>query len=327
VGLIVFRVDGSHEVGLGHLMRCFALADAFDSFGYTCRFFGSSPDNLNSTGHRRHTDPMPGGLRDWSDGAFLSAIAQASVLVTDSYAIDQTWQAKCPIPLLAISDDAGTAQKCDLRLLPTTIDDDLEPTALGGPEHALISHGYRSHRTVPHTGTRLLVSCGAGKDGGLPIRIANALAANAQRIGDTKVTLVIGSSETAAIRETQALCSELENFEAKGFVNDMAGLAADHDVAIGCPATSSLERCCLGLSQILIPIADNQLTLAAALDRHSAALVLSPDTSIDQLGEAIVSVLNDLNLRKRLAGTAFRLVDGQGCERVVKAVEERLLNK
>ena len=99
----------------------------------------------------------------------------------------------------------------------------------------------------------------------------------------------------------------------------MAALTADHDIAIGTPAGAALERCCLGLAQIVIPIADNQITLAGDLAKAGAVVALPPDASTGQIAAALRDLVDDPKRRAKFAQAGFRLIDGKGAERVADA--------
>jgi RimJ/RimL family protein N-acetyltransferase len=98
----------------------------------------------------------------------------------------------------------------------------------------------------------------------------------------------------------------------------MARLMRDADVAIGAAGTTSWERCCLGLPAILLVLAENQRTGAAALADVGAALAVD---SVEAVGPALQGLLDDPEHLSRMSAAAFAIVDGRGTSRVVRALE------
>ena len=145
---IVFRVDASIEMGIGHVMRCLTLADALSDAGvqshFVCREHpGNLIDQITRRGHQVH--PLPRcqtghravGIEtqksqlehahwlgcDWLTDAqqTLNSIASldADWLIVDHYALDERWE-KLLRPacnkIMVIDDLADRYHDCDLLL-------------------------------------------------------------------------------------------------------------------------------------------------------------------------------------------------------------------
>ena len=111
---VLFRVDASHEIGTGHVMRCLTLADALASGGSDCRFLMRDlPGHLAAVvaahGHAVRMLPRPSGspcpnVEDpahaawlgvpwWQDATETAGLAgNPTWIVADSYALDCRWQ-------------------------------------------------------------------------------------------------------------------------------------------------------------------------------------------------------------------------------------------
>ena len=77
--------DGGANVGLGHAMRCCALADAMDKLGFTARVFIDPDAGLGDYLHKRGWCPQ---FSRHSEEDLLNAVSGAKVVVFDSYRID-----------------------------------------------------------------------------------------------------------------------------------------------------------------------------------------------------------------------------------------------
>lgn len=322
---IVFRTDGGPKIGLGHVMRCIALAEALARRGHFCRFAGAVPAMLQGRLPGGAPLAMPGGAEDWASAAFRALTEDSDLLVTDHYALDAAWQARSPVPVVAITDPPYLDQHGAMMVLPTAFTaPPAWPDALLAPDHCLIRAEFAAARRAPKRGARLLVSAGGGADAGLTERIVDALASD-PKLAPDGLTVVLG---TASLERRARVADKLAGIADARIVEhvaDMASLTDAHDIAIGAPGGSALERACLGLAQILIPIAGNQLALAVALAERGAALVLPAEADAAEIADAIRRAIDDPALRAGLAASGFALVDGRGSERVADAIESRLL--
>lgn len=323
--MVVFRVDGTHAVGFGHFFRCLALADAFRVAGWDVVFAGTVPDFMApQLAGMTTTGPLPGGSADWQQPIFQEAIQGADLLVTDMYAIDRAWRAMSPIPVVAIADDPDEVGDAALGVLPTWFNPtDGAPHMLTAPDHVLIRRDFQRLRHEPKRGDRLLINCGGGDDKGLTLAVLRALreAAPLRSLGGT---VVLGAADDAYVRAVTEALSGLPRMQLRTAVRDMAELVAAHDWAFGCPAGAALERACLGLAQVLTPIATNQAALGAAFAARGAAQLLPAGASAEEISSTLAALLGDPRRRSALAASGFAMIDGRGPARVVVAAEELL---
>lgn len=143
---VVFRVDASVQIGIGHVMRCLTLAGALTAAGVTCHFIcrvhvGNLIELISKAGHQVHRlsgSDIPrkvacateSGLAhaDWlgvsqeTDAEQCKSILaqlEPDWLILDHYALDEEWQ-QILRPwyrkLLVIDDLADRKHGCDLLL-------------------------------------------------------------------------------------------------------------------------------------------------------------------------------------------------------------------
>ena len=310
-------------MGLGHLTRCIALAEAFAASGHTCQFVGSVPDFLAQTIPGEMPLSCAGPEHDWTNDEFIALAGNASLLVTDHYEIGADWQSHSPAPVLAITDPPLRPQHCELLLLPTVFDAEIKG-AMTAPAHCLLRSAVKAARREPKQGKRLLVSCGGGQDNGLTVRILDALISD-DKLKEIQATIVVPDAAAGSIEVGERVAA-LSNAQLVSNVTDMAGLIAAHDIAIGAPGGSALERACLGLAQILVPIAKNQEALGTAFAARNCAIVLPANAGLQGIAAALRMLVSDDALRKSMASNGFALVDGRGAERVVAKVEKRMFH-
>jgi UDP-2,4-diacetamido-2,4,6-trideoxy-beta-L-altropyranose hydrolase len=145
---IIFRVDASIEMGIGHVMRCLTLADALKTEGSYCHFVcrehpGNLIDQIASRGHqvyplatakicqqaeKTEAERTQPSHASWLGCDWLTDARQTSAhietlnvdwLVVDHYALDYHWE-KYLRPLckkiMVIDDLADRNHECDLLL-------------------------------------------------------------------------------------------------------------------------------------------------------------------------------------------------------------------
>lgn len=354
---VVFRVDASVEMGLGHLTRCVTLANALAQSGMRACFLMRShaaglAHLVESQGHavRFLADPIErveaddrGGPHahwlptNWQQDAnqacrALDEIGPVEWLVVDHYALDARWERACRrdgMHILAIDDLADRPHDCEI-LLDQNLVLEMEaryrnrvPAAcvqLLGPRYALLRPEFAAQRvllTQRNGAIGRILICFGGSD---PTdETAKALEAIASlAMSRLAVDAVIGPSNPHAT-SVDALCQRMANVTLHRGANNIAELMRRADLSIGAGGVMSWERCCLGLPVIAVSIASNQVGALEALAAEQAAVYLGPADTVTEviLAEAISALLDDVVRTKALGQAAAALVDGQGACRVV----------
>jgi UDP-N-acetylglucosamine:LPS N-acetylglucosamine transferase len=85
----------------------------------------------------------------------------------------------------------------------------------------------------------------------------------------------------------------------------------------------SLELCCVGIPQLLLPTKPAHLLNAKRMDDEGVATFLgkASDVTLEQLSEAVGVVLDDPMERLGMSRCARNLIDGRGGDRVVNGLE------
>lgn len=102
----------------------------------------------------------------------------------------------------------------------------------------------------------------------------------------------------------------------------LADLMAESDLAIGAGGVTTWERCCLGLPSLVVSIAENQRRACEALATEQVITYLGHKDAVtaERLRNAIQAVLDNREQRRRLTRTSAAMVDGQGVQRVIRAM-------
>jgi UDP-2,4-diacetamido-2,4,6-trideoxy-beta-L-altropyranose hydrolase len=349
---VAFRVDASHQIGAGHVMRCLTLADALRATGAICRFVSREHvGNLNALVQARGYDviSLPALSLMTSDDAqpyakWLGATWQDDVeqtlvairvytrphwVVVDHYALDEKWEnaikGDCE-RILVIDDLASRPHSADIVIDQTFGRKPEDYRALVpqnceircGIEHVLLRPEFDEWRPASlarrTSGTlkKILVSLGGVDKDDISRQILLAL----DQCGlptDIEVCVVLGQSSPWIAEMRQLIKTLHYKVELKVAVNNMAELLAGCDLAIGAAGTSAWERCSLGVPTIMLVLADNQREIAARLSATGAAqLVMLGPDLQRELIAAIQGVITTPSALQRMSALAAALVPCSG---------------
>jgi len=331
---ILFVANAGPEVGGGHVMRCLTLARALNDRGADCNFLATPEvaEILNVFGpempREAVTSLTASGLADALTGVRFNAI------VFDHYGLDRGQQDAMSRgrPVLVIDDlanrplgadivlDSGPARRMsDYGLLVEG-----HTQLLLGPAYAPVRPEFAeqraealAHRDGPVR--RILVSLGLTDLGGITGRVLDRL--RPRLAAGMAVDVVVGSG-AAGLAGLKRLASRDPRLSLHIDSQDMARLTAEADVALGAAGSTTWERCVLGLPSALVVLADNQKEAAAAMAAAGAAIILdanSPEFE-PSLDRALVHLLNDGALRRKLSEASAGICDGQGAWRTAEVL-------
>ena len=300
---IIIRADASIHIGSGHVMRCLVLAEALQekdhNVSFVCRsqqgdminfiqergFDVFSLDEITPAIQPQSSADYLGWLQcsieeDTSD--FLLKIKSADIVITDHYAIGKKWQSivrdKLNCRIMAI-DDLEREHDADL-VLDQTLGREKESYSniervLTSTKYALLNSNFSAlreqayQRIAPQGNVKILVSMGGVDSPNATLAVLEKLST----LDNIEITVLL-SPRAPNYVNVGKFCHKKLNIKQIDFVNDMAKVMLEHDVAIGAPGTTSWERACLGLPSIIIPLAENQLSISKALVKAQSAIIV-----------------------------------------------------
>ncbi len=350
---IVFRVDASTRMGIGHLMRCLTLAEALRERGAQTQFICRE-----HTGHlipllRQKAIPVTvlpsqatGDTPPGEDYAAWLGVTQAEDagqtiealkgekpdwLVVDHYGLDRDWERRLrPYAgkLMVIDDLANRPHECDLlsdqnysaegeRRYAERVP--VHCKRLVGPRYALLRPEYVAYRQTlrPYDREvrRVLVFFG-GTDPGNMTGLALAALSNPE-LRHLMVDVAVGANNphSEALHQQAARRPNTIIHRSRP---SLADLMAQADLAIGAGGATTWERMCLGLPTLVVTIADNQRPAAEAL---AAAQLIhdvgrSSETSAESLSKAIIGWVSKPSRLTEMSLQNQLLVDGLGASRI-----------
>jgi UDP-2,4-diacetamido-2,4,6-trideoxy-beta-L-altropyranose hydrolase len=335
-GTLVIRADASITMGTGHVIRCLALAQAWQDVGGDVVFAmaESTPAIarcLQDEGIEiARLECHPGSAQDASEVAALAQEYSAKWVAVDGYQFHAAYQRRIKDSgrkLLLIDDTGQCVPYCaDLVLNQNAYAQpdmyrrrDPGTILLLGSHYALLREEFvpwRSwRRDFAPVAKHVLITMGGSDPQNASAGIVNALTESSL---DIEITVVIGGSNPHTESWRQIARQSLGRFKLQTDVKDMAELMVAADLAISAAGSSCYELALLQVPMVLITLAENQHPTAQALSNHGAAIDAGWFHTLDpeRLIQTLHALIPDSDFRRSLAQKARPLVDGNGAGRV-----------
>jgi spore coat polysaccharide biosynthesis predicted glycosyltransferase SpsG len=297
--------DCGHGVGLGHLERMLALADALQPDASISLILPAGDSMLRrrveDRGHEVVEAPGAAPARVESVAVTTRSV---DLLVLDGYVFDVSLQSRLrELAPLTVVDDLGLPAACDLAVNPSPGGERMRPDGatsfLGGAAYALLGAAFAEAREIVMRNGRsprtVLVSTGATDVDGIAERVSvELLSRDAQDVSGThqpRLQLLVAPAS-------------------------LADALARATVYAGAAGTTAVQAACVGIPAVISDVVANQSAQAAALAEAGCAVVVDSD----HLGSECLKLLDDAARGDAMADRGRALVDGRGAWRVAEAL-------
>jgi UDP-2,4-diacetamido-2,4,6-trideoxy-beta-L-altropyranose hydrolase len=332
---LLIRADASITMGTGHVMRCLALAQAWQDSGGRAAFAiaeSTSAIREQLAAESCEVISVAGAAGTADDSAQVIALAhkqQADWIVVDGYQFGADYQAALKAAGLKVLflDDYGHAASYSADLVlnqnahaSESMYATREPYTrlLLGPRYCLLRREFASwrgwKREVARVGRKVLVTVGGSDPENVSAKVIEALRPQS----GIEVTVVVGGSNPH-FESLQRSTSQSGRVRLLKSVANMAELMAWADVAVAGAGSTCWEMCLLQLPMALIDFAENQKPIAHALDALGAAVHLGAAKGLmeTEIATRVRSLLASETERATLSERCRTLVDGGGTARVL----------
>ncbi len=343
---LVVRADAGPDIGMGHVARCLALAQAWRRRGGHVAFIGRD----GGSGVRGWVEsrgitfvPLDPALPPQVEAEVvyrtLSSLGRASDgscrwVVLDGYHFDEGYRRSLRRGgwrLLVLDDLGHLSSECaDAVVNQNDHAGDsryqLRPGArvLLGPRYAMLREEFlpwrRWARPIPERAGRALVTVGGGDPANVTPRVIEAL--ERAEVGNLETVVVAGPanpSYRALLKRVEGVCWPVHVLQNPC---NMAALMVTVDIAISAAGSTAWELAFMGVPAVLLVMANNQEQVARTMRHAGAAIVLGRGAAVveERLGDAVRALVGDKARRAEMSRSGKRLVDGFGAERVVEAM-------
>jgi UDP-2,4-diacetamido-2,4,6-trideoxy-beta-L-altropyranose hydrolase len=335
--MLVIRADADADIGIGHVMRCLALAEAWQDAGGKIVFALAS--GISQVGERLGSEKMetveiqaaPGSDKDATLTAELCRNLRTAWLVLDGFQFSLEYRRRVrsgPDHLLVLDDHGEFAPyECDVVLNTNPYaSDEMYPQRGGranfllGPKFALLRREFlgqrRENPRAPELARKILVTFGGSDPRNVTLRVIDAL----RQLADLGVepTVVAGSSNPHRC----SLEESVQDFPKARLLfnpNSMPQVMASAELAISAGGGTCYELAFERVPMFLITMADNHEQTVKAWGVRRAAIDAGWFHQLNSgtLAARLRDVILDPVLRNELVENGARMVDGMGARRVV----------
>jgi UDP-2,4-diacetamido-2,4,6-trideoxy-beta-L-altropyranose hydrolase len=337
---VYLRCDAGDIDGLGHVMRCLTLAEAFAARRTHPHFVtAEGPGHVGraraeAAGFPVSAAPGPAGSTSDADAlvALLAANPDTKLVVADSKRIEADWLSRCgaAAPIVWITDEDRPNHKSAVVLNGNLTASrevygpaDGDTLLLLGPSYNLIHPAYfESRRTRDSEPLNILITMG-GEDP--QDHTSLVLRRFAGEWADHSITIVIGPAhpDPAAVRAATA--ETAPHAQIVPAPPNLMPYVHRADLAITAGGTTCYELAAAGVAQLAIVIEEHQRAIVASLAQAGALKSIGDYHGLrPDAGEVLASMLSAADDREALGLAGRALFPGPGAPRVVDRVLDHL---
>lgn len=328
---VVVRCDGGHDAGLGHVVRCLAIAATLrDRFSAAVTFAlrGDAAAFALIRTQAFAVRSIAGVAPATELAAALDTTSPDIVLLDiptpfDSAEIDAVRKKGCR---LAILDDASDRRlHADIGFFPPT-GATLDWRGAVGKHLSGFEWIPLRPQFAPPPARRLgeppmvLVTAGGSDPAGIGRRWIRTVA----RVlpSSWRVVLVLGAAATEDPSRQDLLRPLGDRVTVRHAVADMAYLMSQADLALASFGMTAYELAAVGVPMLLLCLSDDHLRSAKELEAAGAARILglASEATDDALDQALIDLCADRRARDRMSRLARQLVDGHGARRIAEQI-------
>ena len=329
-------------MGTGHVMRCFALAQAWqDAGGRPVFAIAEAPPAIRERLRADNMEVVPleisaGGEDDARKLTELTLHHAAQWVIVDGYHFGADYQRQLKsagLKLLFMDDNGHAGHYCADLVLNQNVHADESfyvsrehyTELLLGPRYALLrrefAHWHDWKREIAPIGRKVLVTMGGSDPDNVTARVIEAL--GMVGVDGLEAEVVIGGSNphSDSLGRLAARCGDRVKLQRD--VSNIPELMAWADVGVSAAGTTCWEMCLLGLPAILIDLAENQRPIAEELDRRRCAFYFGGrgDVHNRKMAAKLEWLLLSRDDRLACSNLASKLVDGRGVTRVIDMMD------
>lgn len=339
---VLVRCDGSSTIGMGHVVRCLALAVELRGRGLAVAFAVKEGPPATGEIERRGFPVVPGpeaadleepGAPAWIRRRLAETGARALVLdARDGLTRSVVASIRDGgVFVVDIDDPEDKRLEANLAVCPPVpqalaLDPaDFHGELLVGPEWILLRPELlaAAERRTPPAKPRVLVTMGGADPFGLTARAVRALSDLDPAV---PVDVVLGPAFSGEAALETALRAARRAFDVIRAPADPLAVFGRAAIALACFGTTSYELALLGVPAVYVALTEDHAESASAFVEAGAALCLGLHDRVEDgaMLEAVRELLAAPERSPRMAEAGRKLVDGKGAAHVADRVAAAL---
>jgi len=338
---VLMRCDGSPEIGMGHIVRCLALADELQE-NHCCNIhfaMRKSEVGINKVKESYsvfESNEKAFDYANWLKDCVKKTNAQILILdVRDGLTRQDLKQIKkkSGIKVADIDDPEDKRLEADMAFYPPVsqvkrIDwTDFTGKLYVGWEWVILRKEFSTTpRPLPQAPCtkipRFLVTMGGSDPQGMTLKAVKALELLEE---DFEAVVVLGAGFQHKKQLNDLLSDCKHRFDVRENVQNMAELMAQSDLAVASFGVTAYELAAMGVPAIYLCLTEDHAESASAFVKEGMAVCLGVFTHVNtkMIAGGISNILNNKSLLSKLADNARKYIDGQGAARISRLMIER----
>ncbi len=330
-------------MGTGHVMRCLALAQAWQSHGpvhfLSVEITPALEARLAQEGIiSRALATAPGSAGDAEATIAFASESGAVWLVADGYQFGADYQQQlrnAGLRLLFFDDYGHAGDYCADLVINQNLGADAALYArrtphtrlLLGTRYALLREEFLTwrewQREIPSVARKVLVTLGGADPDNFTSRVVEALDGL-----DVEARILVGGSNPHLEKLKSEIGNRKSGMELVVDSTKMPELMAWADVAVAAGGSTSWELAFMGLPSLVLVLAENQVSIAAALEGAGVSINLGTQTCVttEKIAATLQALLTDVTRRTTMSQRGRQLVDGGGASRITTRLQSAGIN-
>lgn len=342
--VLIIRCDADAKIGIGHLMRCLALAQTWKKQGGRVIFLSNCNNSfllqkIHILGFElmaiRNAHPHPDDLNRVMDllnniRIRVQSHKKEPWVVLDGYHFDSQYQHalyESNYHLLVVDDYnhqpnyfADIILNQNMGSEKITYHCPKKTSLLLGTSFIMLRDEFiraRSKRKQAISLKKIIISFGGSDPKNLTPKAIAAL--NQIEKTKFKIRVLLGPENKCASQVKEHASGSHHEFEFITSFDDMPSHFIWTDLAITAGGSTCWEMSYMGVPMLIIKTADNQKAIVDELSLYGAGIKISgaDDFPQTQLITTIETILHDVQIIHRLSEKARLLVDGKGTQKII----------
>lgn len=343
---LFIRADAGVKIGAGHVMRCIALAQAWQDQGSEVTFIShceseALKERIRIEGYRfislDHACPDSSDIVNTLSILKNESANQNNWVVLDGYHFTTEYQKTIRdegFCLLVIDDinhlphyHADILINQNIHALDLNYHCDEDTTLFLGTRYVLLRREFLKYqdfkREIPDRAKNILVTLGGADPDNVTIKVIEAL----KRLNepDMAVRIIIGPANPHEEMLRKSIVSK--GFKAELLINppNIPELMAWADMAVSAGGSTCWELAFMGLPSIVFVLAENQAAVAEYLNKTIVNIGRINEISVRYISHSCKSLMQDNVRRKYFSEQSRILINGEGPSLVIEAIRRRSL--
>jgi len=331
---VLFRVDGGGEMGMGHVLRSLAVAEALTKIAPhadLCFLMRADPpegvQHIARLGYPVRVAPgdeltsIVDAIRDYSP----NIVVNDRPFLEEDYLRALAGLGASTVNLVDSLDDIENPSELASIIIATMQESEVELDDYhAGPAFAILRDSFQkkagASMTIPNDGKRVVLSFGGSDPQNLTMKALEAL----DDIPGVEVTVVLGPAYSYR-EQLETLVSKLSyRPDVLKNVEHMADILAEADLVLCSGGMTVFEIAALGRPGMVLCQNRRERERMDEFSRYGSVehLGLGTDVSVEEIGRHARALLKDRDARQRMSEAGARLVDARGATRVYEVMKK-----